>query len=292
MPRWGASNWLNNPPIFPPVAGSPNPPFGILRMPAPNATQVPEDTIIRVGLYDLDGDLETTFTQVYLDNVLVYDAGSNTFTDGYRGQMRLVAGRQVVEFSADEVFDWASVHTVSVNARDYMGNLYDGAWQFTVRINPDCYSGNGLIDLESLVLSPMQRFLDIEPLRLLLLQQALVDTESVDLNRDNLAARALYQMAYDTEISGVLNAYATRNDIALKSVLCNKRKTLDIAKVLDANKVLVDRAIDALFSQGALPREYRNNFVDYMDSMLFSYRVSAACTTVFLARAVEHAAGL
>lgn len=292
MPRWGASNWLNSPPTFSPVLVGNNLPFGVLRFPTANATQVPEDTIIRIGGFDPDDDLVHALTVVSLDGVMIYDGTNGEFTAGYVGHVKDIGGRRVIEFAPNIVFAYGSTHRVTAHFEDNLGNATDDAWTFTVRLNPGCYAGNNLLPLEALILSPMQRFLDLEPLRLLLLNQAIVDTGGSTANRDNLAARALYQMAYDTEISGILNPYTRRDDAAIATRLCNKRPTLAMSQVLDGIRPGLERGIESLFSQGALPREYQSNLTDYLDSMLYSYRVSAACCAVFLARAVENAAGL
>jgi hypothetical protein len=158
------------------------------------------------------------------------------------------------------------------------------AWTFYVRKDTSSYAGNNLLAPEAWLLEPFDRFLDFEPVRQMLLQQAL---RSPVENPENVAARALYQLAFDTEISSVLNPLFLPDRGALDVYVPSKRPTLEIDAVLAGYSARVDAGLEQLISEGALTREHRNNFADYRTSMLYTYRVSAVVVLLFYARAIE-----
>lgn len=287
MPTWGAATWMTAPPTYDPIAPGVNPPFFMLLYPQNGAINVDENSIIRVAYFDADADALPTGLSIYVNGNIVYDGATATFTTGWAGRVTTFAGRVFAEFAPLRPFSYGSVLRVSAAEVDLALNSATTEFSFTVRADPLCYTGAEPLTPETWILRPMTRFLDLEPLRMLLVQHVLDDAAFQIGNRDQVAARALYQLAYDTEISAVLNPYMRPDTRALATTVCQKRSTLELAGLLESYQNRLAAGLDALIVHGALPREYRANLADYQDSLLYTYRVAVAVVAVFLARAVE-----
>lgn len=121
----------------------------------------------------------------------------------------------------------------------------------------------------------------IDQLRLRLLF-AVVDGH--DLTK---GARALLQMACETELRAVLVKVMTLTTDVLVSNVCERRKYVEIDADMRAHGYLVAPAIEELKELPAIPRPYVDLVSRYLDSHYPKYRVSALATTVCLAAAVS-----
>ncbi len=282
MPSWTSSTWLAAPPLFP--AGTSGAPLVLtLALPLNNSVNVPLTAPIRICAFAED---QASSIAIYVNGVVVYNNAD--FINGYHGFVRDFANRRFLELAPHDGFVPGKTYTVLVEANDFTAALTTAGWTFTA-IGTDAYTGNSLLMLEDALLTPLTRFLELEPVRQMLLQQALINTTTNTPNRDNVAARALYQLAYESEISAALNPFAALNKAALESVIPTKRPTLELAALVESFNGRIELGLTQLFNSGAFPREFRNNFADYLESLLYSYRVSAAATLVFLACAIEQA---
>ncbi len=282
MPSWTSNTWLSSPPLFP--AGTPGAPLVLaLALPLNNAVNVPLSAPIRICTY---AAVETSSMAIYVNGVVAFNNAE--FVNGYHGFKRDFANRRFFEFAPHDGFVPGKTYTVLVEANDFTAALTTAGWSFTA-VGTDVYTGNALLPLERALLTPLARFLELEPVRQMLLQQVVINTTSNTPNRDNIAARALYQLAYESEISAALNPFAPLTKSALDSVIPSKRPTLELAALVESFDGRIQLCLTQLFNSGAFPREFRNNFADYLESLLYSYRVSAAATLVFLACAIEQA---
>lgn len=273
---------MTSPPLFP--AGTPGAPLALaLALPLNNAVNVPLSAPIRVCTYS---EAETSSVAIYVDGVTAYN--NSDFINGYHGFVKDFVDRRFFEFAPHDGFVPGKTYTILVEAHDFTAALTTAGWSFTA-VGVDAYTGNALLPLERALLTPLSRFLELEPVRQMLLQQVVINTTTNTPNRDNIAARALYQLAYESEISSALNPFATLTKSALDSVIPSKRPTLELASLVESFDGRIQLGLTQLFSSGAFPREFRNNFADYLESLLYSYRVSAAATLVFLACAIEAA---
>jgi hypothetical protein len=271
---------MNSPPLFP--AGTPDTPVILsLAQPLNNAVNVPLSAPIRIAAYP---DSLALILTIYVNGENIYNNVS--YQAGYYGFVKVFGGRKFYEFAPRNGFEPGKLYTVRVVAYD--GDVTEAIWSFTA-IPTASYAGNALLPLERALLTPLTRFLELEPVRQMLLQQVLIDTNSNVTNRDNVAARALYQLAYESEISAALNPFAALNKAALDSIIPSKRPTLALATLVESFSGRIELGLTQLFNAGVFPREFRNNFADYLESLLYSYRVSAAATLVFLACAIEAA---
>jgi len=292
MPRWSSSSWMTSPPLYPGLlGGSPQEPIISMISPEPGAGNVAPDAPIRIVAFAPDG--APMYVQLLVNGDMAWDGEG--FVNGYRGVAQSFGNRFVLECVHAVTGNphsrnvWPDGSTVSISASAHTNagrhSYYEGA--FTVRPDSTVYRGNGLLPLEAALLRPMQVFLELEPLRQLLLKHALRDELYEIENRAEIAARALYQIAFDTEISTVLNPYASKDAAACKIRVLQKRPTLELDRVLQNYDGMIDTGLESLITHGALPREYRNSLADDRRSMLYLYRVAAPVVAVFLARAVE-----
>lgn len=252
-----------------------------LQLPAPQATQVSPTGSVRFAVFSANSAPSIV---VRVNGAVVYDG---TFALPYRGFVKRFANRTFVEFAPLTRHVPGSTLTVVVEATDATVPVTtNSVWTYHV-VDPEGYQGNALLEEESWLLQPMQRFLELEPVRLLLLQRVLKDNAPALGNPQAIAARVLYQLAYETELSALLNAFTSPNAAALQVSVPWRRSAYELQTVLDGYTGRINRGVQQLFDAQALPREYRNNLVDQLGSLLYSYRVAAVAVLVLLARAVE-----
>lgn len=278
---WGTGPWGGGPP---PAGGTP--PLIIFRAPAPNAVEVTEDTVVSVTFFDLDLDLDTATVVVYANGVSVFTGGGG-FASGYAGRTSYSAGRYTVQFVNLAGWGYDATVIVRATARDAGSRVVDDTWQWTTRLNPVCYAGLNPLAIELAIQSPMTTFLELESVRQTFLTYALQEQSTRVAQRENKAARVLYQQAFSTELSSLQNVANIRNKLALKTVVCERSRMAALDTKLLTHRVQLQQGIQTLFSQGALPREYISGFQDYLDSTIYTYRVSLVANLIILARNVE-----
>jgi hypothetical protein len=282
MPVWGANDWLNVPPLFDAGAGDTGGPVFALLSPGHGLPSVAPDAPIRICVYGTGG---TPSTEVRVRGVLVYDDG--IVSDDYAGFGKEFAGRLFIELVRRTPFAPSTpvtVHVTATHATNFV--VTTTSWAYTIAQETG-YTGNELLTEEAWLLTPMQRFLDLEPLRLFMLSNVLVPEKGYVANASNVAARAIYQYAYESEVSSALNPFMRRNESALETRIPTRRSVLELSTALDAYERSYATGMAQLFASGAFPREFRNNFSDYFESLLYNYRVSAVCALLLLARAIE-----
>lgn len=153
------------------------------------------------------------------------------------------------------------------------GNLLDQTYTFTIQANTACWDGSTPTEFEDVLLLPFTTP-DLERLRTLLLQFAVSELNQVK------AARAVLQMAFETEIAAVISDYVPITDAVKQSLVCPRRKFLDIDKDLNQSRRIYSTSLDALKVAGVLPDEYLRLFSRHIDNNQPKYRVSALCALV------------
>ncbi len=267
MSDWGITAWMAQPALFPAGDGHAD------VSPQNGAVNARVTTPIRFVLY---ADPLPDPVTITVNGVQIYDG--TAFGGGYVGLALKRFGRLYFLFRPSEPF--AEDQRVDVATNTGL------AWSFRTLRGTSTYPGNALLEPESWLLQPFDRFLDFEPVRQVFLQQVL---RAPTPNRDNVAVRAIYQLAFDTEISAVLNPLFLPDRAALDVTIAAKRPTLELDPVLQAYAGRIDRGLEHLVGDGALTRDHRNSFADYRASMLYTYKVSAVAVLLFFARAVEAA---
>jgi hypothetical protein len=282
---WGLTGWGG-------IAGVPpaaNPPFIVERIPAANSANVSEDATVTVRFYDVDLNLDASTIVVTINGVVTYD-GTAGFSPGYVGRATYSAGSVAVQVYKLDGWGYESLVTVTGYAADTTALSITDTWSWTTRANPICYTGLTPLRIETAMLTPLVTFLDIEPARRLFLDNALITdplaTRAIS-NRNNKAARVLYQIGFETELSTILNPFNIKSTKALQSIVCERQNImlLDAALMQQANAL--KSGIQSLFNQRAVTEEYISGFLEYLDSTIPTYRVSLVANMVMLAKAKE-----
>lgn len=281
---WGTGGWGYSLP-FPIATGAlgANSPTIIQRVPVPNDLNVPESAVVTVVFFDADGDLDPSTINISVDGVLVYNGSS--FTAEFAGGVQTLAGRTVVQFVKLSGWGFDTQVQISASAQDALSNSVSDTWSWRTRADLVCYAGVTPLPIEQRLVTPLVRFLDLDVIRKTLLDYALT-TRNVT-NPDLRAARVVYQLGFDTEINTILNPYNLRDEVALASIVCERRASIEIDRALTSVKGRLKAGFQSLKLSGVLPSEYINAFQDYLDSVQYAYRVSLAANLVLLAHSVE-----
>lgn len=290
MPGWGIGGWGFTPwgGAVPAALPGANPPYIVLRLPDPGTELVPPDAAIRVGFFDLDLNLNTLSTRIYINGAVAY-SGATGFTAGYTGTAQFIAGVYVVYLA--KLVGWGYGQTITVRGyiEDAGGLIADDTWSWTTLENPICYTGLSPLQCEIDIQSPLTTYLDLEPIRLQLFDVVLklATYPASSRNRENKAARVIYQQAFSSELAPLLNSRVAKNTKALAVVVCEKQRVIVINDALEPLKDRLQAAITQFYNTRALGSEYMGVLNDYLESLIYSYRVSLACNLVFLAKAIE-----
>jgi hypothetical protein len=284
LPGWGLGEWGSY--AFGGIPLASTGPVIISRYPAPNQFDVGEDTTITVQFFDANYDLDTTSIQVDINDVIAY-SGVSGFSSGFTGKVTYTSGVVSVRVTPLSPFEFGQTVKVHAGALDSATNGAEDTWSFTIRENPICYIGNNPLPIETDIQSPLSTFLYLEQLRTLLFNTVLKNASVSITNRENKAARAIYQLAFSTELSTVLNLFDLRNEAALRTTVCEKQTGLAVDKALTARYNDLKKVIASFKTLGAIPDSYITNFYDYLDSSLYSYRVSLAANLLLLGKSLE-----
>jgi len=276
---WGYSSWGS-------LVTDEGTPQIISRYPEINQTEVTEDTAITVQIFDVNYDLDITSIALLINGVLAYD-GISGFAPGFTGKFTYISGVSTLLVTSFSGFEYNQLVTIHLNAQDAASHILDSTWSFTVRDNPTCYAGNQPLPIEVALQSPMETYLNLEPFRVLMLNTALRPGPKAITSAGNKAARVIYQLAYSTELSTVLNSFDEKNARAITSKVCERQTTLEIDRALHTRKKELPPAVLAFKARGLVPDPYLRAFNDYLDSALYTYRVSLVANMLILARYLE-----
>lgn len=277
--------WLAAPPTFEPGVGTQACAYTRL-VPAHGAVNVSTTTSIEVCVFAGGGELLPSFDDILVNGESVYDGGG-AWAPGYAGSLVTYAGRVFVTITPtapipDGVSTQVTVRCLHPNTEV----INEVSWSFTTK-PAQSYPTSAVVGAET----PLGLFLETEPLRLFLMDRILAtEVPLLEESRATVAARAIYQAAYSTEISASLAPYQKPDAATLAIPIRARASSLQLAQDLEALAPQYERAVAQLTSRGVLPREYRDNFADYFDSLVYHYRVSAVATLVLLAGAIERAA--
>ena len=260
-------------------------PLIVYQDPAPGSINVAEDALITVTFFDVD--LHTPSVKVYVNGVVAY-SGTTGFAGGYLGRTQATATTLSVQIYKRGGWGYEKTITVRGFAADDTALTVDSTWSWSTIGNSLCYSGLTPLAVETQLLQPLQRFIGVEPLRLLMLREAIRRNIRSTANEGPKSARVVYQLAYQTELSVIQNPYLIKSKAALRATVCEQQNTLNIDKILGQNEALLRAAINGIEQQQALDERYSREFADYLDTSLYQYRVSLAANLVLLAGAIEY----
>lgn len=281
---WGLDSWGYGEPVESLLENEG--PIIIRRYPFPGQVDVLEDVTMSVSIFDGTFDLNPGTIRIFLDGLEVY-TGSSGFVDGYIGRVTYSAGIYTVQFTKIGGFEFEQVVQMRALAADNTGLFVDNTWVFTVRDNPVCYTGLNALPIETAIQTPFTIFTGLEFYRNLFLNNALqVQTRSTK-NAGNKAARVLYQTAFATELSTLLNPYQLKDETALTVNVCEKRRLLYLNNKLNQQGTGLRAAASNLAATTGLGDAYQRAFHDYLDSSLYIYRISLLANMLLFAKAYE-----
>lgn len=136
---------------------------------------------------------------------------------------------------------------------------------FDVEANPACWDG-ALTFFELKLLEPLP-FYALEQLRVRFLH-ALTTTKD-----PRHSARALAQMAFETEIGAAIKKMVSLLPEVQTSVVCDRRRYLEIDADLSTYGFLVGPALDVAIEEGVLPSTYVRLFETHIRSPYAKYRM-------------------
>lgn len=291
MTTWGKSGWgsgiWGGGTVTPASILGNNAPIILERFPVPNDTDVPEGSAVRIVLFDSDGDIDSSSIVVTANGDTVYSAGS--YNAGYTGTVTTLAGRVVLLFVRDIGWGYRSTVQISISLVDVAGNSLADTWDWQTREKPVCYTGLTPLPIETQLLQPLTRFLNLDVVRKTLLDNAITVRNAP--NADQRAARVVYQLAFGTEISTILNQTFVRDSGALATRVCERNTAIAIDKALAPQIKRLEAGIEALRTAGIASPEYTDAFKSYKDSQQYNYRVSLAANLVLAAVAAEFYTG-
>jgi hypothetical protein len=254
--------------------------------PTHNDTGVDPAIVYIIRAHHPDYSLVLAQLQVYVNGIEAYSGGE--FRNGFVGIYREEFGGFVIGLVPPENLGFNDQGFVKAGLVDSSFNIQTAFSGFNLQANPLCYVGNAALPIERQLTQPLTTFLEVEPLRKFLLGAAVNTNTSADF-KNNKAARVVYQLAYSTELSSILNPHMSANEDALQAIVCEQNKVIDIASKLEPKRDQVIAALQELQTHGVLPREYVTTLFDYLDSTLFNYKASLVANIVLLAKAVEMA---
>lgn len=243
-------------------------------------------TSFEVCVFAGGGETLPTIDAIFVDGVTVY-VEEEPFAPGFVGSLVAYAGRVFITVTPTAPIPAGATTRVTVWATHPSTETQNEvSWSFTTK-PAQSYPTSVVEGSEA----PLGLFLDVEPLRLFLMDRILdPSVPLLEESRSTVAARAVYQAAYSTEISASLAPYQKPDASTLSTPIRARASSLQLARDLEALAPQYERAVAQLTSRGVLPREYRDNFADYFDSLVYHYRVSAVATLVLLAAAIERGA--
>lgn len=288
MTNWNSQAFRPNPP---PYFGAATDAIFTLLQPPPNAQHVSTTPLLRMSSISGIPGLNFNTYIFSLDGNVIATSFSGTGPDvrgtGYVIGNPAVNGRIVFQCIPKEPFEPGSLHTLTASV-EVFGVPQTATWTFRVAPEEGLFLGTDLAPIEQFMLSPMTRFLDIEPVRRAMLDVALEAPPPPGVDATALASRVIYQLAFGTEASSVLNPFMRPNANFMKSKVPGRRRAIDIDRRMAGSKQDYLRGVDSLVSLSALPREYQANLIDYLESMLYPYRLSAFASLVMYAKALEN----
>jgi len=107
-------------------------------------------------------------------------------------------------------------------------------------------------------------------------------------SRDFLrGARVLMQMAFETEASAILRKLLTPPADLATTVVCERRRYLDVDQDMSLQRYLVLPALDALAATPTLPPSYVDFLGRYLASPYPRYRMAALAVALCLAKQLQ-----
>jgi len=283
--KWGLSPWgigqqvvFDCPPADPPLQI-------IVREPIPNSSSVTPQDIVKIAFFDADSDLDPSTMYITVNGQTAYGGGS--FLNQFAGTVTPGASITSIQFVNPLGWDYSTRYIIRAYIANSIGECVDEQWHWSTVADPVCYSGLTPLPIELAIQLQLDTFLDVEFLRKLLLDVALRTGGRSINERDNKAARVIYQLAFSTELSTIQNLYVAKDADALKTIVCEREKAQVIDQEMFKYEARIRAAVLSFINRGIVTEQYAATFNDYLDSTNYNFRASTIANLVLLAKAIE-----
>lgn len=101
------------------------------------------------------------------------------------------------------------------------------------------------------------------------------------------SARVLFQMAFETEINTILVKLIALPASVPESMVCERRRFLDVDNDMRLQRYLVGPAIDSMETVPGIPTPYVDFLRRYVNTSYARYRMCALAAAICLAKAVQ-----
>jgi len=258
--------------------------------PTANATGIKPPEPLGITFLSVNSAISPANVSVAINGVSVYTGQEVTLL--HSTSYRIVVNTQGTHLIRVKIlpiggWDLDSKYTVVAQVTNAVPNTTTTTWSFHTRSDTKYYQGDTPLDIENALLTPVENFIAVEPLRKALLQGALRATQVRTRNKEAKAARVVYKYAYLTELSSLLNIYNLRNERALATQVKEQASPIELDKTVMDIRGYIDKAIADLHGQGAITDAVARQVADYADSTLHHYRVSLVANLVLIAKALE-----
>jgi hypothetical protein len=280
---FGPVKVIADPTLPPPVYYEP---VIIYKSPAPNQTNVAEDAIVHIQFSHAEHILDIRTPRIYLNDVLVY-SGATGFQANVVGTAKSVAGVRILQIHYLPGFSYNERVSVRAYATDFRGVSVDSTWYFQVREDPRYYGGLSALPVELRLQKPYQYFLGLEPVRQRMLSLALAPQPAYIAEAGNKAARVLYQLAYATELSSLLNRYDLQDPSALVTLVREKENRVVLDAAMMSYRDQIERGLEDFIKLKLFDSAYMTSFAEYLNSSSYLYRMSLLANMLFFAAAYE-----
>lgn len=153
---------------------------------------------------------------------------------------------------------------------DFRSSTLDTTYTFSIKNNLACWDGT-LSTFETSLLNPITFSSPVELFKSKLMQFSIAPFKTKQ------AARAILQMATETELFSVLAEYIFVSEDIKKSNICERRKYLPIDKDILKYKHEYIVTLQTLLDVGYLSKEYYDLFEVHLNSNNAHHRVSSMC---------------
>jgi len=230
--------------------------------PSTSQVDVSADTSIVLDIIDTGDEVDASTVEVRVSHVVVWEDAAPA--NGWGGAVSVQAG--YLRYSLYPPVGFAYESTVTVEVSDAV-DLVSGDYSFTVEANPACWSGTPT-PFEDKLLTALPHYA-LEQLRTRFLF-------AVTTGRTpNRSARAALQLAFETELSASLTKVVRILPEVKRTLVCDRRRYLEIALDMAQYKFLLEPALVAASAAAFLPDSYLDLIRNHLNSPYPRYRVSA-----------------
>lgn len=251
-------------------------PYITLATPGNASVDNPPDTGISLDFHQGAGDgTNLDGATITINGVPAWSA--NAPLTGWGGNFVTFAGFRRISIFPLGGFAFGEVVSV-LAAVPYNEGTATGTFSFTIEAESLCWSGVGPTSFE-LRMAKAFSIYALEQLRVRLFHASTTTHDTVK------SVRAVFQMAYETEIGAAITKLVRIPPEVVASLVCERRRYLEIDADMKKYYFLIDPAFAAVNSIQMVPTEYLTLLKSHVTSAYARYRVCALSAFVCMSTA-------